>query len=653
MRNFSFGDGRWMSVPHDGGNAKQADQTDREILSRFCEARRPEGATLESAEISLPIGLGTLVWTVAGERVSVNVGGALANPRSARTGRGLLASERPATDPYALLVHKARYETPKRGDTAVVFCHFSPTPYLKTLENFNSVRERLNAAGIPNFSAELVRSGREPQTRADHVFRCRSVMFHKENLWNLTAARVPERYGKLVFLDSDVLFSEPDWLDRCSALLDEFDIAQPMEICTMSPARTQKKSMASVIHSGDHSLTSLTRHHAGYALAARRCWLDSVGGVYDKAVMGGGDALFWQCVVRAFKPGHSVSSTPDASGKLLKYDGICDYEERVLARPPRVGFLEGVTAVHIPHGDYNYRNYVCRLDPFSARELSSIEKNREGVYEWAEADSARKAEAYFASRKEDGTEETSVRVGLAAAGVDSKSVPVWCVSLARAAERREYMEREWSRARGVGLKFFDAFDKRDNIVFENGADGGVLPYSAHAAFDLIGRELSQGERACRLSHFLCAERMLLENPDAPFYVVCEDDAEPLFADEADMFRRMACGMSEHEGVDVLICHDMWVSIEVEKEGLFSNILRMSPETNGPYGTVCMAFSRRGLEGYMKALERPMVADGWRYWGEEYKIACLSTNLVRHMADTTYIGNYFADGSRRCRRREGM
>lgn len=626
MRNFSFVEEKWFEHNPVEGKSKVAGETDCRILNRICEARRPEKARLNSATISLPERVGTLVWLIGGARITMDLRD---RPQS---------KKRSTNDCSALLIHNIKYSRPTRGDTAVVLCHFSPRPYLKTLENFNSVRERLRVAKIPNFSAELAHYGREFVTKADFKFQCDSAMFHKENLWNLVAGRVPEEYKKLVFIDSDVLFSAPDWVDLCSCALDEFDLIQPMEMCIRDPFPS-KNSIASGICSENKKQLNLINYHAGYALAARREWLSNVGGIYENALIGGGDGFFWRFVIRCFDSDCDVFPSSHKTENIKKHKRLEEYQSNLLNHKPKIGFLKGVSAVHMPHGNFKSRNYEKRLDQFSSEDFCSVKKNGQGIYEWTSPGAETKARAYFESREEDGPKDVSERIQSALASLDRKSVPIWCINLDRAKERRQYMELEWSGIRGVNLRFFEAFDKRDNLVFENGADGGVLPYSSSGAMGLIGRDLSQGERACRLSHFLCAEKMLREHPDAPFYVVCEDDAEPLFADEDDMFRRIVCGLKEHDGVDVLICHNIWFRATVDKRGLFSHLLRMNPIENGPYGTVCVVFSRGGIEQYMNSLEICRPADGWRGWdSEKYKIACLANNMVRHKAETTYIGN---------------
>ena len=58
-------------------------------------------------------------------------------------------------------------------------------------------------------------------------FRCRDVMWQKERLLNLTIDRVPDRYTKIVWVDADVLFTNPRWIVEASERLDDFPVIQP------------------------------------------------------------------------------------------------------------------------------------------------------------------------------------------------------------------------------------------------------------------------------------------------------------------------------------------------------------------------------------------------------------------------------------------
>lgn len=538
--------------------------------------------------------------------------------------------------------HKVRYERPSCDDICVIFCYFSPVRYAKPLENFNTVQSLLTNSLVPHYSAELLLGDQEPVTKSDFVFRTRSAMFYKEAIWNTLANYAPSQFRKFVFIDSDIVFSEKNWVDLCSYELEQYDLIQPAEECFSTNHNKFKPSIAKGVTNGDPKIT-VGRYHPGYATAVRRDWFERVGGFFAGAVMGSGDAAFWCSVASSYGLVEITKGKPWPMGahKVHRYPGAFEYAETIRSNPPRVSYLKGVIAYHFPHGNFEARKYATRSDAFTDTEFNSTEIGVNGLMEWrADSSAQSKAMAYFSSREEDGPEETASRLNLIWSSFDKNSVPMRCISLKRAHERRDRMNRMWRIDRGVDFRWFDAYDKLDNLVYENGADGGVLQYNSHEARAIVGRDLSQGERACRLSHFVCVNKMLEEHPYSPIYLLFEDDAEPLFSSKDDLVRRIVYGFYEHPDLDLMLCHDIGVSPKIKKNGMFSVLFDLHPKVNGPWSSVCMALSRRGMDKYIQALGTSCPVDWWRLLGGKMSIACLVNNLVQHRLEGTYIGNEF-------------
>ena len=63
--------------------------------------------------------------------------------------------------------------------------------------------------------------------------RTSSCLFQKERLLNLLEARVPQQYGKVLFLDADVLLGDAGgggWYDSLSHLLDAHEEVHPFDL---------------------------------------------------------------------------------------------------------------------------------------------------------------------------------------------------------------------------------------------------------------------------------------------------------------------------------------------------------------------------------------------------------------------------------------
>lgn len=286
------------------------------------------------------------------------------------------------------------YSRPSRRDTAVVLCHFSPAGFRRLAENARTVVSDMRGSGIPVYSVELVHPGRGPSLEdPDLTVRSGSYMFHKENLMGLMLSRVPDSYSKVVFLDADVRFSDREWLDRASDALDRADVIQPMEWCFWSSTRDKISAGEQVARGRGLDVGSV---HPGFATAARRDWLDRVGGLYDLAVVGNGDTCLWDAVARSYGLGFPEGST---SAYTSRYEGLRGFFERVASSSPRVGSLRGCFAGHLPHGTAGKRGYV-RRHSILERDIS-VSRNADGVYEWNDASNNGPMLEYFRSRDED------------------------------------------------------------------------------------------------------------------------------------------------------------------------------------------------------------------------------------------------------------
>jgi hypothetical protein len=123
---------------------------------------------------------------------------------------------------------KTIYINPNATDTAVLIAFFNPVQFKRPLKNLLYVMKSLRDERIPHFVAECVFFDREPEVPGAHlVLRSNSLMFYKENLLNLLEATVPQQFTKLVFMDGDIIFGAPDWIDQISQKLETTDIIQP------------------------------------------------------------------------------------------------------------------------------------------------------------------------------------------------------------------------------------------------------------------------------------------------------------------------------------------------------------------------------------------------------------------------------------------
>jgi len=481
--------------------------------------------------------------------------------------------------------HAAAYSKPTRDDTAVICSFFNYTNSAKLLENFCAFRARLRDGGVPNYAIELALTGEPRQTDAEFFLESPSALFYKESLWEALSRRVPLRFSKLVFVDADIIFSAPDWVDRCSVALDSADVIQPMSRAAFLGYGVKHSAAASLVAS--RSVLSAGADHPGFALGVTRKWLGSAG--LPAAIFGSGDSIFWRCIAQLH--GKHYGGTL-ATSRFYEKE-IARYSERLSRHPPRVGCLEGVTAIHLPHGSREKRRYHSRYDLFDSAYLETMSFTRDGLPYWpADHTASRAAIEYFRSRDEDGPPETSARLSRAWSEFDqSRAVAAWVVS-------------------GQGE---DSLSRR---LIEIGVD----------SVGVTVRSETRGGYAEMLAGLLKA------HPLCELFLLFEGDAALLCGSRGDLWRRVVYGMNEDLETHALLCHGLSPrQFRIGRDYLFHSKVYMK-ENAARLSHGFAALTREAVARAAQALrsqDSPCSLTEVACWGADQKgVACLINNLTR-------------------------
>ena len=283
---------------------------------------------------------------------------------------------------------------------AVITCHFNPQGYVQSRRNFLRFRRQMFSRGVPLFTAELAFGDTSFVTDpAANALQLRTesdqVLWYKENLLNLVEHIVPAMFDAIAWIDADVWFERPDWLSATEAALERYSVLQMAD----SIVRTGVDGRNGMTLKTAAFIGRLAQggHHPGMAWAARRTlWTDG-GGLYDHAVIGGGDTA----VAAAWLPEADDLSWTCYRDLPHGVKRLRDWKER----EGECGCLRG-TIWHEWHGDDEDRRYGERA---ALRSFLNIErdlmKRSDGLLQWTEGaapDLRRRVRQYFQARKEDG-----------------------------------------------------------------------------------------------------------------------------------------------------------------------------------------------------------------------------------------------------------
>jgi hypothetical protein len=295
---------------------------------------------------------------------------------------------------------------PPPTDLAVCISYFNPAKRIRPFQNLLYCMQRIYATGIPVYVMELVYDTDTPQlNKLPNLFHVKStsVLFHKENLWNLLEKKVPEQYTKLAFLDGDILFKNENWPSIISKMLDNITVIQPYEVVEMMNINFKCnepylcfikafQERTTVLGAGNFSYPA-----AGYAIALQRKWLNDIGGFPEWCVMGGGDYMFMSAILQSdgYKNHHSYILQPYLHPSF-------DILVAKVKQSKYTYSYAKLTIQHMVHGTMVNRQYNSRHNDTKRLGINDFKMNTDGVIEFADPSKWNPiTQKYFFDRNDD------------------------------------------------------------------------------------------------------------------------------------------------------------------------------------------------------------------------------------------------------------
>lgn len=202
--------------------------------------------------------------------------------------------------------------------------------------------------------------------------RTDSELWLKENLINIGISRLPADWEYVAWIDGDIDFVRPDWMEETVHELQHHPVVQMFEDAVdLGPSHqiiATHKSFASCYKNGLSYKRGKEGEtfgyyygkngpgaywHPGYAWAATRAAINTFGGLFEHGIAGAGDHHMACALI-----GEGKASVP---GKIhpnyKKY--VLAWEERALRLHKNIGFIGG-TIYHFWHGKKRDRKYKDR-----------------------------------------------------------------------------------------------------------------------------------------------------------------------------------------------------------------------------------------------------------------------------------------------------
>jgi hypothetical protein len=270
----------------------------------------------------------------------------------------------------------SRVEEPE-PDMAVMLTFFNPCNSKRILMNFLYIFSKLKSEGVPIYAIELTFDGQTPSIHFENVIHVHSnsIFFHKERLYRILEKSVPSKYTKLLFMDSDIYYDQPDWYSIVSKALDVDECIQPFRtIKYLDLSYTQVYGTMESCLLNPHKAHD-SKYMVGMAWAMKRSYYNS-SGFYDYCIVGNGD-----CISAMHFTGKTFDDIRDIVLRLHTNNHKKYLETAV---PKSISYCN-LTLNHLYHGTLKNRQYWDRNFIFKTLNgdiQDFIIENVDGVFEW-------------------------------------------------------------------------------------------------------------------------------------------------------------------------------------------------------------------------------------------------------------------------------
>lgn len=240
-------------------------------------------------------------------------------------------------------------------------------------------------------------------------------IWHKENMLNLGAARLPADFEYIAWVDADITFGRPDWHQETLEQLQHYPVVQMFETAVdegpsgavmgvyQGFASCHAKGMTYVPPSTSYAYGPYW--HSGFAWAARREAFDAMGGLLDFAILGAADHHMALSFI-----GQAEQSMPgDIDPQYAK--AVLAWQQRAADADIRgnIGAVPGSISHHF-HGSKKNRRYIERWDiltKWGYDPVLDISRDSQGLLQLTKRGLRMRQDLrrYFSQRNEDSTEE--------------------------------------------------------------------------------------------------------------------------------------------------------------------------------------------------------------------------------------------------------
>jgi hypothetical protein len=317
----------------------------------------------------------------------------------------------------------------------LITTYFNPLGWRSRRENYHTFRRHLDARLLtvswsPEGNHEIEEGDADILIRVDGG----DLMWQKERLINIGLTHLPDDCDLVGWVDCDILFQDPLWQQQAIDLLSNHEVIQLYgAVEHLKPGSPVDRSFQSIERRSsiikdwedcqDHALfleQELRNRELrtsglppqdpqvpsyGFAWAAQRSWLEELGGLPDRAIVGSGDLVCAYALLGCM-PDFADQMERLGLGRYCSNHTL-NWAKQARASSPQTCHLEGII-LHLHHGNLSDRSYIKRqfdLIRTGFQPDDHLELDPGGAWRFnaaAPAETRQMMARYFASRREDG-----------------------------------------------------------------------------------------------------------------------------------------------------------------------------------------------------------------------------------------------------------
>lgn len=324
-----------------------------------------------------------------------------------------------------MTMHQFKHSSAPSLDKLWVIAPVSnPARYSSRYDLYQKFKVGMDRAGANLMTVELALGDRpfevtEPGNPRHVQLRTWDEIWHKENMVNVGISRLPPDWEYVAWIDADVEFMRQDWASEVVHQLQHFQVIQLFQNAVdLGPSGEVIKTLDGFMWSWQthqprpYSLKMdegtgdggyYPHWHPGYAWAARREAIDSLGGLVDFAILGAADHhMAWALV------GEVIQNTPQECTAAYKKH-LQVWQDRAASHIRKdVGYMPG-TILHHWHGAKRNRKYVERWQILHRHGYDpefDLKRDWQGIHSFSDQGERMRNDIreYFRQRNEDSTD---------------------------------------------------------------------------------------------------------------------------------------------------------------------------------------------------------------------------------------------------------